>query len=52
VNFFIWVVIKNYWCDIKSGNVLILIGIKKYEKEEKKNKEQRKKSGWTVISTT
>jgi hypothetical protein len=28
VNFFIWIVIKNYWCDIKSeksGNVLMLI---------------------------
>jgi len=30
VSFFIWIVIKNYWCDIKNKNVLMLIGIKKY----------------------
>jgi hypothetical protein len=42
--FYIWIVIKNYWCDIKSEkseNVLMLIGIKKYEKGEKRNT-------WTV----
>jgi len=35
VNFFIWIVIKNYWCDIKSEkswNVLILIIIEKCKK--------------------
>jgi hypothetical protein len=39
VNYFIWIVIKNYLCDIKSeksDNVLMLIGIKKYEKVKKK----------------
>jgi hypothetical protein len=36
VNFFIWIIIKNYWCDIKSGNVLILISSEKYKKIEKK----------------
>jgi hypothetical protein len=29
VNFFIWIIIKNYWCDIKSENVLMLIVIGK-----------------------
>jgi hypothetical protein len=41
MNFFIWIIKKNYWCDIKgkeSGNVLILIGIIKYEKKKKKKK--------------
>jgi len=36
VNFFIWIVIKNYWCDIKSeksGNILTLIGGRKYIKK-------------------
>jgi hypothetical protein len=40
VKFFIWIVIKNYWCNIKSKksrNVLMLIGIKKYEKVKKSN---------------
>jgi hypothetical protein len=35
---FIWIVIKNYWCDIKSEknrNVLMLIGIRKYKKVKK-----------------
>jgi len=32
VNFFIWIVIKNYWCDIKSENVLMLIVIEKCKK--------------------
>jgi hypothetical protein len=44
VNFFIWIVIKNYWCDIKSEkseNVLMLIGIKKCEKVKKKKKKIR-----------
>jgi hypothetical protein len=39
VSFFIWIVIKNYWCDIKSKkgeNILILINIKKYKKLNKK----------------
>jgi hypothetical protein len=39
INFFIWIVIKNYWCDIKSEkskNVLMLISIRKYEKVKKK----------------
>jgi len=39
VNFFIWIVIKNYWCDIKkwkSGNVLMLISSEKYKKMKKK----------------
>jgi hypothetical protein len=38
VNFFIWIIIKNYWCDIKSDkneNVLMLIGGKKYKKKKK-----------------
>jgi hypothetical protein len=41
VNFFIWILIKNYWCDIKnekSENILILIDIRKYEKSKKKKK--------------
>lgn len=45
VNFFIWIVIKNYWCDIKSeksGNVLMLISSEKYKKKWKK-------STWTVL---
>jgi hypothetical protein len=32
VNIFIWIIIKNYWCDIKSeksNNVLMLIVIVK-----------------------
>jgi hypothetical protein len=40
VNFFIWMIIKNYWCDIKcekSENVLMLIGIEKYKKILKKS---------------
>jgi hypothetical protein len=44
VNFFIWIIIKNYLCDIKSeknGNVLMLIGCEKYKKM-KKRKEKRK----------
>jgi hypothetical protein len=43
VNFFIWIVIKNYWCDIKSEkseNVLMLIGDRKYKKVIKKLDEQ------------
>jgi len=39
VNFFIWIVIKNYWCDIKSEkseNVLMLIGGKKKYKKKRK----------------
>jgi hypothetical protein len=39
VNFFIWIVTKNYWCDIKSEeseNVLMLVGIEKYKKVKKK----------------
>jgi len=39
VNFFIWIVIKNYWCDIKnekSMNVLMLFGGWKYKKVIKK----------------
>jgi hypothetical protein len=38
VNFFIWIVIKNYWCDIKnekSMNVLMFGGWK-YKKVIKK----------------
>jgi hypothetical protein len=35
VNFFIWIVIKNYWCDIKSENVLMLINSEKYIKKKK-----------------
>jgi len=27
--------IKNYWCDIKSENILMLLDIKKYEKMKK-----------------
>jgi hypothetical protein len=38
VNFFIWIVIKNYWCDIKSENVLMLINSEKYKKKKKKEK--------------
>jgi hypothetical protein len=38
VNFFIWIVIKNYWCDIKNKNVLMLIGGKKYKKKMKRKK--------------
>jgi hypothetical protein len=42
VNIFIWIIIKNYWCDIKSENILMLISIKKYEKVKKeKEKEKR-----------
>jgi hypothetical protein len=43
VNFFIWIIIINYWCDIKSEkseNVLMLIGGKKYKKLKKKEREQ------------
>jgi hypothetical protein len=39
MNFFIWIVIKNYWCDIKSeksDNILMLIGGRKYKKAIKK----------------
>jgi len=39
VNFFIWIIKKNYWCDIKSEkseNILILIVIGKCKKKEKK----------------
>jgi hypothetical protein len=39
VNFFIWIVIKNYWCDIKSEkseNVLMLIVIENLKKWKKK----------------
>jgi uncharacterized protein YqjF (DUF2071 family) len=39
LNFFIWIIIKNYWCDIKSeksGNILTLISSKKYKKKRKK----------------
>jgi hypothetical protein len=46
VNLFIWIVIKNYWCDIKSEksmNVLMLIGGRKYKKVIKK-------ITWTVTS--
>jgi hypothetical protein len=38
VNFFIWIIIKNYWCDIKnekSENVLVLIVIGKCKKKKK-----------------
>jgi hypothetical protein len=45
VNFFVWIIIKNYWCDIKSEkseNVLMLISSGKYKKNEKK-------STWTVL---
>jgi len=36
--FFIWIVIKNFWCDIKSEkseNVLMLIVIEKCKKKKK-----------------
>jgi hypothetical protein len=36
VNFFIRIIIKNYWCDIKSENVLMLISNEKYKKKMKK----------------
>jgi hypothetical protein len=36
INFFIWIVIKNYWYDIKSENVLMLIGGREYKKVIKK----------------
>jgi len=39
VNFFIWIVIKNYWCDIKSEksiNVLMWIVVGKSKKVKKK----------------
>jgi hypothetical protein len=42
VNFFIWIVIKNYWCDIKSEkseNVLTLIVIEKCKNKIKKYKQ-------------
>jgi hypothetical protein len=45
VNFFIWIVIKNYWCDIKSEkirNILMLIDIRKYKKVKKKKKKKKK----------
>jgi hypothetical protein len=38
VNFFIWIVIKNYWCDIKSKksmNVLMWIVVGKNKKVKK-----------------
>jgi len=41
VDFFIWIVIKNYWCDIKSEkseNVLMLIVIENLQKKNKKIK--------------
>jgi len=57
VNFFL-IVIKNYWCDIKSEksvNVLMLIGIRKYEKNKKKKRKKKKRnkieSIWTVECT-
>jgi len=43
VNFFICIIIENYWCDIKSEkseNVLMLIGGRKYKKVIKKLHEQ------------
>jgi hypothetical protein len=42
LNCFIWIIIKNYWCDIKSEkseNVLMLIGGRKYKKLKKKRKD-------------
>jgi hypothetical protein len=38
VNFFIWIVIKNYWCNIKNESVLMLIVIEKCKKKKKKKK--------------
>jgi hypothetical protein len=41
VNFFIWILIKNYWCDIKSEknrNVLMWIIDRKSKKSEEKKK--------------
>jgi hypothetical protein len=41
VNFFIWIIIKNYWCDIKSEkseNVLMLISSEKYKKKKNEKK--------------
>jgi len=46
VNFLIWIIIKNYWCDIKSEksvNVLMLISSEKYKKKNEK------KGTWTVL---
>jgi hypothetical protein len=40
VNFFIWIIIKNYWYDIKNEKnlyVLMLIVIKKCKNKIKKN---------------
>jgi hypothetical protein len=40
MNFFIWIIIKNYWCDIKSKkskNIFMLISGKKYRKVKKKD---------------
>jgi hypothetical protein len=44
VKFFIWIIIKNYWCDIKgkkNKNILMLISDKKYKKINKTNKIQK-----------
>jgi len=47
VNVFIWIVIKNYWCDIKnekSENALMLIVIENLKKWKKRRKKERRKS--------
>jgi hypothetical protein len=38
MNFFIWIIIKNYLYNIKNENVLMSIVIQKYEKVKKNNK--------------
>jgi hypothetical protein len=35
VNFFIWIVTKNYWYDIKSENVMMWIVVRKNKKVKK-----------------
>jgi hypothetical protein len=40
VIFFIWIIIKNYLCDIKSENVLMLMVVENLKIEKKKRCEQ------------
>jgi hypothetical protein len=39
VGFFIWIIIINYWCDIKSEEKLECFGFDFFGRSEKKNRE-------------
>jgi hypothetical protein len=52
VNFFIWIILKNYWCDIKSEkskNVLMGIVVGKNKKVKKSTVNSAKH--YPVLST-